>query len=69
MSQTDNSNTPPQITSASDLLTRYAAGERDFHGANLSDANLSGAYLRGADLRGATLSGATAAGEAESGGE
>ncbi len=57
-----------------ELLTAYAAGRRDFSGANLSDATLRGADLSGAtlrdadlryatlrdaDLRGADLSGAT----------
>jgi uncharacterized protein YjbI with pentapeptide repeats len=42
---------PPR--NAKELLRRYAAGERDFH-----DANLSGADLRIADLSGARLSGA-----------
>lgn len=33
-----------------DIRSSYAAGERDFSGANLSDANLSDANLRGAVL-------------------
>ena len=33
-----------------ELLKRYVAGERDFHGANLRRADLSGADLRDADL-------------------
>ena len=41
-----------------DLLTRYAAGERRFHDANLRGANLRGANLRGANLQGADLWGA-----------
>jgi len=51
---------------ASELLERYAAGERDFIGvdlsdvnlshANLSDVNLIGVNLIGADLHGANLS-------------
>jgi hypothetical protein len=54
---------PPQ--SAKELLERYAAGERVFHGAQLAGANLKwadltratlyGANLSNADLRGATL--------------
>ena len=45
---------PPE--SAEDLLRRYAAGERNFRGANLSGADLHGADLRGAKLRDAQLS-------------
>jgi uncharacterized protein YjbI with pentapeptide repeats len=41
---------------ASELLARYAAGERDFCGIALSGADLSGADLCGADLCGANLS-------------
>jgi hypothetical protein len=44
---------PPR--SAEELLVRYAAGERDFGGANLAGANLIDADLRGADLCRATL--------------
>jgi uncharacterized protein YjbI with pentapeptide repeats len=40
------------------LLQRYAAGERNFRGVNLSDEILIWADLRGADLRGANLRGA-----------
>jgi uncharacterized protein YjbI with pentapeptide repeats len=40
----------------SELLSRYASGERDFRGANLSCADLRGATLRDANLRGAHLS-------------
>ena len=40
------------------LLQRYAAGERDFTGANLLGANLYRADLREADLRYANLRGA-----------
>jgi len=48
---------------AEGLLSRYAAGERDFRGAvlsgvNLSTAQLAGINLSGADLRRADLSGA-----------
>ena len=48
---------------AEELLIRYAAGERDFHGAvlggvDLSTAQLGGINLSGADLRAANLSGA-----------
>ena len=43
---------------AEELLERYAAGERDFSGANLYDANLNGADLNGANLNGANLNGA-----------
>ncbi len=39
-----------------DLLSRYALGERDFRGVNLSYANLSSIDLSGADLRKADLS-------------
>jgi len=45
-----------------ELLQRYAAGERDFHGADLSGADLSGANLTGANLSGANLSGANLTG-------
>ena len=45
---------PPKT--AEELLARYAEGERDFIGANLSGANLSGANLSGAELRNAKLS-------------
>ena len=41
-----------------ELLQRYAAGERDFRGADLSRANLTGADLTGANLTGADLAGA-----------
>ena len=41
-----------------ELLSRYADGERDFTGANLSGANLSYADLSGADLTRANLSSA-----------
>lgn len=53
---------------AEELLAAYAAGERDFRGANLSFADLEGAdlsfaelsdaYLNGANLSGANLYGA-----------
>ena len=46
------------ITSADELLRRYAAGERDFRGADLTEATLTEATLRGADLTEATLRGA-----------
>ncbi len=39
-----------------EFLTRYAAGERDFCGVNLSSANLSNATLKGVALRYANLS-------------
>ena len=42
----------------SDLLSRYAAGECDFHKANLRGASLSRAFLDGVNLRGANLEGA-----------
>lgn len=56
-----------QKMSADELLKRYAAGERDFRGVNLSDeiliwADLSGANLRGANLRGANLNWANLSG-------
>ena len=38
-----------------DLLERYAAGERDFHDADLRWADLRRATLRDADLHGANL--------------
>jgi uncharacterized protein YjbI with pentapeptide repeats len=41
------------------LLAAYAAGERNFIGADLSGADLSGANLSGADLREANLDGVT----------
>jgi hypothetical protein len=41
---------------AEELLAAYAAGERNFSGADLSGADLSGADLRGADLSRANLS-------------
>jgi hypothetical protein len=44
------------INSVKELLEKYAAGERNFRGANLIGADLGGADLRGADLRGANLS-------------
>lgn len=64
-----DSNMPEmQAISAEELLTRYAAGERDFpevdlRDANLTDAdlrgiNLSGAWLQDSDFSGANLSGA-----------
>ena len=43
---------------AQELITQYAAGRRDFSGANLAGAYLSGAYLSGAYLSGANFSGA-----------
>ena len=39
-----------------ELLAAYAAGERNFSGANLSGANLGGANLNGASLMDANLS-------------
>ncbi len=45
-----------------ELLRRYAAGERNFAGANLSGANLTGVHLRSANLSGANLSGANLSG-------
>ena len=49
---------------ASDLLQRYAAGERNFRGANLrgqsfKGKDLSGADLSEADIRGANFTNAT----------
>ncbi len=38
-----------------ELLRRYAAGEKDFCGVDLSNASLRGADLRGIHLRGASL--------------
>lgn len=43
---------------AEELLSRYAAGERSFVGAELPMANLSGANLAGIDLRSANFRGA-----------
>jgi uncharacterized protein YjbI with pentapeptide repeats len=43
---------------AEELLRRYAAGERNFAGARLSNSCLREADLRNCDLRGADLSGA-----------
>lgn len=40
---------------ASELLERYANGERDFSGVNCSGADLCGAYLGGSDFRGANF--------------
>ena len=59
----NNDDTPARVTSVSDLLARYAAGERDFrwanlYGANLYDANLTGANLSWANLSWANLTGA-----------
>jgi 2-iminobutanoate/2-iminopropanoate deaminase len=42
---------------APELLAAYAAGERNFVGADLSGADLSGSDLRGSDLRGSDLEG------------
>ncbi|WP_341730735.1 pentapeptide repeat-containing protein [Microcoleus sp. EPA2] len=39
-----------------ELLTKYATGERNFAGINLTEANLSGVNLSGANLKGANLS-------------
>ncbi|MCP4607027.1 MAG: hypothetical protein GY847_42025 [Proteobacteria bacterium] len=47
---------PPQ--SAEELLRRYAAGERDFTGANLEGRQLPNAKLEGANLSNAKLEGA-----------
>lgn len=47
-----------QKMTADEVLTRYAAGERNFREVNLTDEILSWADLRGADLSGADLSGA-----------
>jgi len=41
------------------LLEQYAAGQRDFVGADLAGADLTGAYLIRADLAGANLTGVT----------
>lgn len=40
-----------------ELLSRYANGDRDFRGVNLSGVDLRGVNLSGADLRGADLIG------------
>ena len=55
---------------ATELIQKYASGERDFRGAclcgaDLFGANLFGADLRGADLRGADLGGANLCGAKE----
>ncbi len=47
-----------QKMTADELLKRYAVGERDFRGVNLSDEILIWADLSGADLSEADLSGA-----------
>ncbi|MBD2083528.1 pentapeptide repeat-containing protein [Coleofasciculus sp. FACHB-542] len=47
---------------ATELLKRYAAGERSFPFANLNNADLSGANLSNADLSGANLSNADLSG-------
>ena len=39
-----------------ELLKKYAVGERNFAGINLTEANLSGVNLSGANLKGANLS-------------
>ncbi|MBW4650762.1 MAG: pentapeptide repeat-containing protein [Kastovskya adunca ATA6-11-RM4] len=53
---------PPQreisVTDASEMRSRYAAGGRNFQGADLANAQLSGADLRHANLIGAILKGA-----------
>jgi superfamily I DNA and RNA helicase len=53
---------PPQreisVTDASEMRSRYAAGGRNFQGADLANAQLSGADLRHAHLIGAILKGA-----------
>lgn len=41
---------PPETVQ--ELLRRYASGERQFHGVDLSDADLSGVTLNGADFDG-----------------
>jgi len=43
---------------ANELLAAYAAGQRDFSGANLNGADLTRANLNGADLTRADLNGA-----------
>lgn len=45
-----------RIMTVEELLERYAAGERDFSGVDLSDVNLSGADLLHINLSGANLS-------------
>ena len=40
---------------AQEVLRRYAAGDRDFRGANLRGANFKGQNLSGADFRGADI--------------
>ncbi len=47
---------------AEELLRRYAAGERNFAGADLRNCDLRGADLRNCDLRGANLSRANLSG-------
>ena len=46
---------PQRVASASELFTRYATGERNFRGADLSGADLRWANLRWANLSGANL--------------
>jgi len=48
---------------AKELLRRYAAGERDFHTADLSGAHLHKVDLSGAGLKKAILSEADLSGE------
>ena len=50
------------MSDGEDILKKYAAGERIFCNADLSEANLSGADLSEADLSGADLSGADLSG-------
>lgn len=45
------------VMSTEELLKRYAAGEREFTGIDLSEVDLSGVNLAGADLSGANLLG------------
>ncbi len=51
-----------QIATAADLLTAYAAGQRNFEYVVLADTDLSGADLKGGDFSYADLSGANLGG-------
>ena len=45
----------PKVSTSEELLARYANGERDFDGSDLSSAILIGADLRDVRIRNATL--------------
>jgi uncharacterized protein YjbI with pentapeptide repeats len=54
-----NAGVVPSTLSATELLQRYASGERNFAQARLVGASLDGADLRDVDLAGANLTGAS----------